>query len=110
MPTGNAGIAGHFNVPVIMISGDDAIVKEAQSILGNIEGAVVKWAYGFHAARTLVPEAAYDLIRDKVKKAIGRLKEFRPYKPASPLQLDVRAVHAARHAGSRALSELCDEL
>ena len=36
----NAAIAGHFNVPVIMISGDDAIVKEATDLLGNIEGAV----------------------------------------------------------------------
>ncbi len=49
----NAAIAGHFNVPVIMISGDDAIVKEAGALLGGIEGAVVKWAYGFHSARPL---------------------------------------------------------
>ena len=39
----NAAIAGHFNVPVIMVSGDDAAVKEVSSIVGNIEGAVVKW-------------------------------------------------------------------
>jgi D-amino peptidase len=86
----NAAIAGHFNVPVIMISGDDAIVKEATALLGNIEGAVVKWAYGFHSARTLMPEAAYELIREKVKQAIGRIKDFKPYKLRTPVQLDVR--------------------
>jgi D-amino peptidase len=86
----NAAIAGHFNVPVIMISGDDAIVKEATALLGNIEGAVVKWAYGFHSARTLMPEAAYELIREKVKQAIGRIKDFKPYKLRTPTQLDVR--------------------
>jgi len=86
----NAAIAGHFNVPVIMISGDDAIVKEAGALLGGIEGAVVKWAYGFHSARTLMPEAAYELIRQKVKQAIGRIKDFRPYKIKAPVQLDVR--------------------
>jgi D-amino peptidase len=86
----NAAIAGHFNVPVIMISGDDAIVKEATALLGNIEGAVVKWAYGFHSTRTLTPEAAYDLIREKVKKAISRIKEFKPYKLKTPIQLEVR--------------------
>jgi D-amino peptidase len=53
----NAAIAGHFNVPVIMISGDDAIVKEATDLLGNVEGAVVKWAISFHSAKTLTPEA-----------------------------------------------------
>ena len=86
----NAAIAGHFNVPVIMISGDDAIVKEAGALLGGVEGAVVKWAYGFHSARTLMPEAAYELIRQKVKQAIGRIKDFKPYKIKAPVQLDVR--------------------
>lgn len=86
----NAAIAGHFNVPVIMISGDDAIVKEATTLLGNIEGATVKWAYSFHSAKTMTPEAAYDLIREKVKTAVGRIKEFKPYKLKTPIQLEVR--------------------
>lgn len=86
----NAAIAGHFNVPVIMVSGDDAVVKEVTDLLGPIEGAVVKWAYGFHSARTLTPEAAYDLIREKVKRAIGRIKDAKPYKVKEPVQLDVR--------------------
>ena len=86
----NAAIAGHFNVPVIMVSGDDAAVKEVSSVVGDIEGAIVKWNYGFHSAKTIMPDAAYALIRDKVKKAVGRIKEFKPYKPTNPVQLDVR--------------------
>jgi D-amino peptidase len=86
----NAAIAGHFNVPVIMVSGDDVVVKETTALLGNIEGAVVKWSYGFHSAKTLMPEAANDLIREKVKKAMARLKEFKPYKLNAPIRLDVR--------------------
>src|SRR5207245_3927162 len=35
----NAAIAGHFGVPVIMISGDDASVAEARRVLGDVEGA-----------------------------------------------------------------------
>ncbi|MFQ5627417.1 MAG: M55 family metallopeptidase [bacterium] len=86
----NAAIAGHFNVPVIMISGDDAAVKEAQDVIGPIEGAVVKWNYSFHSARTLTPAAAYKLIAEKTKAAIQRRKDFKPYKPKTPLTLDVR--------------------
>ena len=86
----NAAIAGHFNVPVIMVSGDDAVVKETQSLLGDVEGAVVKWASGFHSAKTLMPEASYQLIREKAMKAVRRLKDFKPYKLAGPIQLDVR--------------------
>jgi D-amino peptidase len=86
----NAAIAGHFNVPVIMISGDDAAVKEAQDVIGPVEGAVVKWNYGFHSAKTLTPAAGYKIIREKTKAAIQRLKDFKPYKPEAPLTLDVR--------------------
>lgn len=86
----NAAIAGHFDVPVIMVSGDDAAVKEVSGIVGNIEEAVVKWNIGFHSATTMTPEASYELIREKVKKAVGRIKEFKPYKPKTPVQLDVR--------------------
>jgi D-amino peptidase len=86
----NAAIAGEFNVPVIMISGDDAAVKEVSSAVGKIEGAVVKWNYGFHSAKTMMPEAAYALIREKVGAAIGRIKDFKPYKVKTPVQLDVR--------------------
>jgi D-amino peptidase len=86
----NAAIAGHFNVPVIVVSGDDAVVKETQALLGNVEGAVVKWASGFHSAKTLMPEAGQQLIREKVKNAMARIKDFKPYKLAAPVQLDVR--------------------
>ncbi len=85
----NAAIAGHFNVPVIMISGDDAIVREAQKLLGPIEGAVVKWAYSFHSAKTLTPQAATDLIRETVKRALKRRSEFKPFKLKTPITLEV---------------------
>src|SRR5687768_1552300 len=86
----NAAIAGHFNEPVIMICGDDAVVKETQALLGDVEGAVVKWASGFHSAKTLVPQASYVLIRDKAKNAVERIRDFKPYKLAAPIQVDVR--------------------
>ena len=86
----NAAIAGHFNVPVIMVSGDDAVVKETTELLGNIEGAVVKWASGFHSARTMTPEASYQLIREKAQRAVSRIRDFKPHKLAAPIELEVR--------------------
>ncbi len=86
----NAAIAGHFGVPIIMISGDDAAVAEAQALIGDIEGAVVKWNYGFHSARTLTPAAAYRLIGEKVTAAIRRLDAFEPFVMQTPVTLDVR--------------------
>src|SRR5262245_23760138 len=86
----NAAVAGHFKVPIAMISGDDAAVKEAQGLLGPIEGAVVKWNYGFHSARTLTPEASCDLIRAAAQKSLGRLAQMKAYVLTTPVTLDVR--------------------
>jgi D-amino peptidase len=66
------------------------VVKETQALLGDVEGAVVKWASGFHSAKTMMPEASYQLIREKVLKAVRRIKDFKPYKLTPPIQLDVR--------------------
>lgn len=85
----NAAIAGHFGVPVLMISGDDAIVAEAQGLLGDIEGAAVKEAISFHSATTLMPEAALRLIGEKVAAAMERIDEFEPYELAGPIELEV---------------------
>ncbi|MGE5413964.1 MAG: M55 family metallopeptidase [Syntrophomonadaceae bacterium] len=86
----NAAIAGHFGVPVAMISGDDAIVKEAQALLGSIAGAVVKWNYGFHSARTLTPQAACDVIRETARKVLSERRYGKPYAVSAPVTLDLR--------------------
>ena len=85
----NAAIAGHFDVPILMVSGDDAIIEETHALLGDVEGAVVKWALGFHSAKTLTPEAAYAVLREKTKAALGRIQDFQPYRLETPLQLEV---------------------
>lgn len=86
----NAAIAGHFGVPVVMVSGDDAAVAEVSHVVGEIEGAVVKWNNSFHSARTLMPEAAYRLIEEKVATALRRLDDFEPVVLETPVTLDVR--------------------
>lgn len=89
----NAAIAGHFGVPVIMVSGDDVAVAENQVIIGDIEGAVVKWASGFHSARTLTPEAAYEVIRTRTKSAIDRIGQFEPFVLETPIELELSLKH-----------------
>ncbi len=85
----NAALAGHFGVPVVMISGDDAIVEEAQTLIGAMEGAVVKWSNGFHSARTIMPEASYALIGEKVRRGLQRLDEFEPYRFEGPIEVEL---------------------
>jgi D-amino peptidase len=89
----NAAIAGHFGVPVILVSGDDAAVAEVSEQIGDVEKATVKNNLGFHSANTLTPQAAQQLIAQKVKAAFGRLNEFKPFKVSSPVHLDISFKH-----------------
>jgi D-amino peptidase len=86
----NAALAGHYGVPVLAISGDDAAVAEARALLGDVEGAVVKWSTGFHSARTLTPAAGRDVIRAAVRRAMARRTELKPYRVSMPAELEVR--------------------
>jgi D-amino peptidase len=92
MPEGgiNAAIAGHFRVPVVMVSGDDAAVAEVRKIAGDIEGAVVKESYGFHSAKIMTPEASRDRIREAAKRAIENRARFQPLRVQTPVTLEVR--------------------
>jgi D-amino peptidase len=84
-----AAIAGHFNAPVIMMSGDDAAIAEVRAAVGNIEAAETKRTLGFHSAITMTPQGSYDLIAARVKAAMARRAEFKPYKVTTPVTVDV---------------------
>jgi len=89
----NAAIAGHFNVPVVMVSGDDAAIAEVRKVVGNLEAAETKKALGFHAALTVTPAAAQADIAAKVKAALARRASFSPYKPQGQITVDVAFKH-----------------
>jgi D-amino peptidase len=89
----NAAIAGHFGVPIVMMSGDDAALAEVRKVIGNIEGAETKKSLGFHSALTMTPRAAADLIGERVKSALARRGEFKPYRPAGPATVEVSFKH-----------------
>jgi D-amino peptidase len=86
----NAALAGHFGVPVLAVSGDEAAVREVASLVEGVETAAVKWAYGFHAARTLAPAAAREAIASAVRRGMERRGQIAPHRVAAPVELEIR--------------------
>jgi len=84
-----AALAGHYGVPLGMVTGDLAAVKEAENLLGKIETVAVKQATSRFAAKCIHPKEARRLIREAARRAIARAEEFHPYKPKIPLELKV---------------------
>jgi D-amino peptidase len=86
----NAALAGHFGVPVLAVSGDEAAVREVSSLVAGVETAVVKWPYGFHAARSLTPAAAREVIASAVRRGMEKRTQLAPHRVKAPLELEIR--------------------
>ncbi|HSW09826.1 MAG TPA: M55 family metallopeptidase [Bacillota bacterium] len=85
----NAAVAGHFGVPVVLVTGDDVLVTEARALLGDVQAVAVKQAVGRYAARCLHPQRTEQLIRMAAQDAMGNLQRAHPYRPALPLKVDL---------------------
>lgn len=85
----NGMVAGHFGVPVVLISGDDKIAAEAQTFFPGIEAVVVKQGIAMTAARTLHPLESRARIAAGVKAALGRRAGMRPVRLPTPITLEI---------------------
>jgi D-amino peptidase len=85
----NALLAGHFGVPVALVTGDQAAVEEARALLGQVEGAVVKRGVDRYAARLVHPSRAVELVRVAARRALEDLPEMRPFSLGLPARLEV---------------------
>jgi D-amino peptidase len=75
-PTGeyglNAMVLGAWGIPVGLVTGDDALADEVAELLPWAERVVVKQAVGGHAAISVHPKQAADLVRDGAERAVRR--------------------------------------
>lgn len=88
----NAAVCGHYDVPVLMISGDQVACGEAMRLLGEIETAVVKKATSRLGAWLISPTKTGSMICDAAANAVIRLRNGRapaPYRIDPPISLMV---------------------
>jgi D-amino peptidase len=79
-----AAWAGHYGVPVVAVTGDQATADEAKALLGRVECAVVKRGIGRNNARCLSIPAAHEAIRKAITDALRSIGSFKPFKPRFP--------------------------
>jgi D-amino peptidase len=82
-----AMVCGHFNVPLIMVSGDEAAVNEATQFFGDIETAVVKKGISRDTARCIPNGEAEERIRKAAKAAVEKTELNKPFRPLLPMEI-----------------------
>lgn len=82
----NALVAGLYDVPVVMVSGDKAACAEMTRLLGNVEAVSVKEEIN-DASLGLHPEVARQRIRAAAERSLRNLKKYKPYKLTPPYNM-----------------------
>ena len=90
----NAAIAGCFNVPVVLVTGDETVTQEATELLGKVGTVAVKKAVGRYAAQCLTPVKARKLIKEAAAKALKRIGEFEPFKLEPPITFEIDLINS----------------
>ncbi len=89
----NGAVCGHFDVPVIMASGDQTLCAEVQDFFGNkIETAQVKKAVSRMSAECLPPAVTSSLIEEAAKRAVINLRSGnapKPFKITRPIKMTI---------------------
>jgi D-amino peptidase len=76
----NAAVAGDFGVPVTLVTGDDVVIEQARSLLGQeVVGVQVKTGLAVSTADSIHPELAYEMIEAAARDAVGLADRVRPY-------------------------------
>jgi D-amino peptidase len=89
----NAAVAGYYSVPVVLVTGDETVTKEAAEILGKVETVAVKKAFGRYAAQCLSPKKARKLIKEAAFKSLKNIGKFKPFKLKPPITFEIDFVN-----------------
>lgn len=85
----NAIIAGHFGVPVVLISGDESAIADLKAVAPDAEVAIVKHSISFHSAATATPQSAEALIKLKAGQGLERRAQIKPVTRAGAVTIDL---------------------
>src|SRR5437879_13538558 len=86
----NAALCGTWGCPVLLVTGDRAVCREARELLGEgLVTASVKTGIGRFSARQLPALRARELIEEAAGRALPDTAAVRPYEPGSPCELEV---------------------
>ena len=109
----NAALCGHFGVPVALVTGDEAVCREARSLLGDgLPTVAVKRGLSRYSARQIPPVRARRLIEDAARDALRNLSQVRAYVPARPttITVEVESVDKVNDFRGRPNVELVEPL
>jgi D-amino peptidase len=108
----NAALCGTWGCPVVLVTGDVAVCREATALLGSgVTTVPVKRGFGLQSARQVAPLRARELIAAAAEQALARRDAVPVYDPGHPCEVRVeyKGTGAADEVRYRAGVERVDD-
>lgn len=80
---------GARNVPMVLLSGDDAVKDEVKGLIPDSEFVVTKTAAGPTLIKTITPALSCKMIFEAAKRGVERYKSITPYKLKAPYKFKI---------------------
>ncbi|MCC6536403.1 MAG: M55 family metallopeptidase [Bryobacterales bacterium] len=84
-----AAMAGHFNTPVIMLSGDKAAVEEMREIVPDAEFAAVKEGLARYVCISESAKRSQEMIEQAAMRSVAKIGKIKPYRVPGPCTLEI---------------------
>jgi len=92
-PVGETALAAlkfaEHGIPVIMVTGDQVLVKEASELLPGIETVQVKTSLNIRRTKCVPPREARRLIEKAAKRAVSKADKLRPLGIQPPYKIEI---------------------
>jgi D-amino peptidase len=96
----NAYALAEHGIPVIMVTGDQALAREAEAFIPRVVTVQVKTSIDSKTTRCLPLSKARKLIEAAAERAFARMDEFKSVQVTKPIKVDVSFLNKAQ-------AELC---
>lgn len=90
----NAAMAGHYGVPLLLLSGDDTVCAHVRKHMPWVRCVEVKRGIGHYAADSLTPKAAQELLREAAARAIRERGSAEPFTFEAPVTMELEMTRA----------------
>ena len=91
----NAGLAGHYGVPLGLVTGDDQLIKEVHNFFGDdLETVITKHGISRFSMMCRHPADVQDEIEKKAAQAVKKIGRYRPFTFKEPIQAEFEVTNS----------------
>ncbi|MCX8095338.1 MAG: M55 family metallopeptidase [Caldisericia bacterium] len=89
----NGAFLGEYNIPVVLISGDDKLKNFSQKFFPQTKFVITKESLGRFSAKLYHPDLIHKILREEAKNSLKEIKNIKPLKFDKPIKIEITFIN-----------------